>query len=169
MLDLRLTSRIWFLLGFIACMSLLGVGAILQYGLKLEPCPLCISQRLAILATGLVFLVAGIHHPKQTGITIYSVLGALMALIGAGISTRHVWLQHLPPEDVPECGPGLSYMLENFPILETVKFMLSGTGDCAKVEWTLLGFSIPEWTLLAFLSLAMLSLLQIWNGHGRVD
>lgn len=166
---LRFNSRIWFFLGFLGCISLLGVGAILQYAVKLEPCPLCISQRLAILATGMVFLIAAIHNPKQKGTTIYSILGAVMALFGASISTRHVWLQHLPPDEVPECGPGLSYMLENFPILETVKFMLSGTGDCAKVEWTLLGFSIPEWTLLAFLMLATLSLLQIWNYHGNAD
>ena len=166
---LRFNSRIWFFLGFLGCMSLLGVGAVLQYLVKLEPCPLCISQRLAILATGIVFLIAALHNPKQKGTTIYSILGAVMALFGASISTRHVWLQHLPPDEVPECGPGLSYMLENFPILETVKFMLSGTGDCAKVEWTLLGFSIPEWTLLAFLMLATLSLLQIWNYHGNTD
>jgi protein dithiol:quinone oxidoreductase len=160
---IRFNSRIWFFLGFAGCISLLAMGAYFQFVEHLNPCPLCISQRLAILATGLVFLVAGIHNPEQTGTTRYAIAGTVMALIGASISTRHVWLQHLPPDEVPECGPGLEYMLQNFPLIESVKLMLSGTGDCAKVDWTLLGFSMPTWTLVAFLMLATLSILQIWN------
>lgn len=164
MLELiRFNSRIWFFLGFLGCMSLLAMGAYFQFVQGLNPCPLCISQRLAILATGIVFLTAGLHNPKQTGTTRYAIAGVITALIGASISTRHVWLQHLPPEEVPECGPGLEYMLQNFPLFDTLKLMLSGTGDCAKVDWTLLGFSMPAWTLLAFLMLATLSVLQIWN------
>ena len=164
MLELiRFNSRIWFFLGFAGCMSLLAMGAYFQYVQGLNPCPLCISQRLAILMTGIIFLIAGIHNPQQTGTTRYAIAGAISALIGASISTRHVWIQHLPPAEAPECGPGLDYMMQNFPLLETVKFMLSGTGDCVKVDWTLLGFSMPVWTLLAFLMLATLSILQIWN------
>ena len=164
---LRFNPRIWFLLGFAACISLLGMGAYFQIVGGLEPCPLCISQRLAILSTGLVFLVAGLHNPGQAGIKRYAVLGAVTALLGASISTRHVWLQHLPPDEVPECGPGLEYMFQNFPLFDTLKLMLNGTGDCAKVDWTLLGFSMPAWTLLAFLMLAALSLLQIWNCENK--
>ena len=156
-------SRIWFFLGFLGCVFLLSMGAYFQFVGGLDPCPLCISQRIAILLTGLVFLSAAIHNPGQSGVTIYGILGAVTALCGATISTRHVWIQHLPPDKVPECGPGLEYVLQNFPLFETVKLMLSGTGDCAKVDWTLLGFSMPAWTLLAFLMLATLSLLQIWN------
>lgn len=160
---LKFNSRIWFLLGFAGCMSLLGMGAYFQLVDGLEPCPLCISQRLAILLTGLVFLIAGLHNPGQTGVKRYAVLGTVTALLGASISTRHVWLQHLPPDQVPECGPELAYMFQYFPLFDTLKLMLSGTGDCAKIDWTLLGFSMPVWTLLAFLMLAALSLLQIWN------
>ncbi len=160
---IRFNSRIWFFLGFIGCMSLLAMGAFFQFVQGLNPCPLCISQRLAILATGIGFLIAAIHNPQQKGTTRYAIAGAITALIGASISTRHVWLQHLPPEEVPECGPGLEYMLQNFPLFDTLKFMLSGTGDCAKVDWTMFGFSMPAWTLLAFLMLATLSVLQIWN------
>jgi disulfide bond formation protein DsbB len=160
---IRFNSRIWFFLGFLGCMSLLAMGAYFQFVQGLNPCPLCISQRLAILATGIVFLIAALHNPQQTGTTRYAIAGAITALIGASISTRHVWLQHLPPDEVPECGPGLDYMLQNFPLFDTLKLMLSGTGDCAKVDWTLFGFSMPEWTLLAFLMLATVSLLQIWN------
>ena len=160
---LKVNARIWFLLGSLACMVLLAIAAYFQLVDGFEPCPLCISQRLAVLLTGLVFLVAGIHNPKQTGVKRYAVLGTIAALLGASISSRHVWLQHLPPNEVPECGPGLAYMFQYFPLFDTLKLMLSGTGDCAKVDWTMLGFSMPSWTLLAFLLLATLSFLQIWN------
>lgn len=160
---LKFNSRTWFFLGFLGCVFLLAMGAYFQFVGGLDPCPLCISQRIAILLTGLVFLSAAVHNPGQSGVTAYAILGAITALCGAAISTRHVWIQHLPPDKVPECGPGLEYVLQNFPLFETVKLMLSGTGDCAKVDWTMLGFSMPAWTLLAFLMLATLSLLQIWN------
>jgi disulfide bond formation protein DsbB len=160
---LKFNSRIWFFLGFLGCVFLLAMGAYFQFVDGLDPCPLCISQRIAILLTGLVFLIAAIHNPAQAGTKAYAILGTVTALCGAAISTRHVWIQHLPADKVPECGPGLEYVMQNFPLSETVKLMLSGTGDCAKVDWTMLGFSMPAWTLLAFLMLATLSLLQIWN------
>ena len=160
---LRFNSRIWFFLGCLGCVFLLSMGAYFQFVQGLDPCPLCISQRIAILLTGVVFLTAALHNPGQTGVTAYAISGALTALCGAAISTRHVWIQHLPADKVPECGPGLDYVLQNFPLFETGKLMLSGTGDCAKVDWTMFGFSMPAWTLLAFLMLATLSVLQIWN------
>lgn len=160
---MNLKPRLCFVLGFFACIMLLLVGAYFQFVDGLEPCPLCISQRIAILATGLVFLLAALHNPGQTGLRIYAVLGVCTALAGAAISTRHLWLQSLPPEEVPECGPSLEYIYENFPLSETIRLMLNGTGDCAEVLWTFLGLSIPAWTLVAFLTLAAFSLLQFWN------
>ena len=164
MIDLiRFNPRIWFFLGSISCFSMLGIGAYLQFVEHLEPCPLCISQRIALLLVGIILLIGAIHNPAAKGVKIYSILGTLAAIGGGSISTRHIWLQHLPPNEVPECSPGLEYVLENFPLTETLKLMLSGTGECAKVDWTLLGLSIPELTLMAFIGLATLSLLQIWN------
>lgn len=164
MIDLiKLTPRLWFFLGFIACFLMLVTGAYFQFVEELEPCPLCISQRIAILVTGIIFLVAAIHNPKRCGLKTYSILATLTALIGAGISIRHVWIQNLPPDEVPECGPGLEYVFENFPLIDSIKLMLNGTGECAEVLWTFLGISIPGWTLVAFLGLAILSLLQQWN------
>jgi disulfide bond formation protein DsbB len=160
---IKFTPRIWFFLGSAGCVFLLSMGAYFQFVQGLDPCPLCISQRIAIFLTGFVFLIAGVHNPERTGINRYAIAGALTALGGASISTRHVWIQHLPPDKVPECSPALEYMLQNFPLMDTVKLMLSGTGDCAKVDWTMLGFSMPVWTLVAFLMLATLSLVQIWN------
>lgn len=147
----KISPRTGFLLGFLACGLLLAVGAYLQFVEQLEPCPLCISQRLAFIATGLIFLIAAIHN---RGIKVYSSLAAISALVGASISARHVWLQHLPPEEVPECSPGLEYVFQHFPLADTIKLMLTGTGECAKVDWTLLGLAIPFWALIAFLGLA---------------
>ncbi len=164
---LHFNSRTYFFIGFLICCSLLLIGAYLQFEKKLEPCPLCISQRIAIFATGLCFLCAAIHNPKQQSTNIYAILGAVLALCGAGVSMRHIWLQHLPPDKVPECSPGLEYIFQNFPLSNTIKLMLNGTGECAKIDWTLLGFSIPELTLAAFLALAALSIAQIWNRPKR--
>jgi protein dithiol:quinone oxidoreductase len=160
---IRFNPRIWFFLGGMSCFFMLGIGAYLQFVEHLEPCPLCISQRIALFLTGIVLLTGGIHNPAVRGIKIYSILGTIAALVGGSISTRHIWIQHLPPNEVPECSPGLEYVFENFPLTDTLKLMLSGTGECAKVDWTLLGLSIPEWTLMAFLGLATVSLLQYWN------
>jgi disulfide bond formation protein DsbB len=147
--------RYWFLLGFTGCCSLLAAGAYMQFVEELEPCPLCISQRLAILATGLVFLAAALHNEATK---IYSIAGAISALIGASISARHVWLQHLPPDQVPECSPGLEYVFKNFPLADTIKLMLTGTGECSQIEGVFLGLTIPAWTFIAFIMLAAFSL-----------
>jgi disulfide bond formation protein DsbB len=160
---IKLAPQTWFFLGFWACVLLLSAGYYFQYIEKLEPCPLCISQRIAIFLTGLSLLCGALHNPGQTGIRRYSMLGGVIALCGAAISVRHIWIQHLPPDKVPECGPGLDYVLNNFPLSETIKLMLTGTGDCAEVNWTLLGLSMPAWTLFAFLVLATISFLQYWN------
>ncbi|MGR8935091.1 MAG: disulfide bond formation protein B [Gammaproteobacteria bacterium] len=158
-----ISPRIWFAGGFAGCLSLLATGYYLQFVEGLEPCPLCISQRLAILLTGLIFLAAAVHNPQGRGRKIYALLGALAALGGAAISIRHIRIQNLPPEEVPECGPGLQYVFDNFPLSETIKLMLNGSGDCAEITWTFLGLSIPEMTLIAFLLLAAFSLVQLRN------
>lgn len=154
-----------FLAGFSFCAVLIAMALYFQYVGGLDPCPLCISQRVAVMAVGAVFLLAGVHNPGRIGQRIYAALGVLTALAGAAISARHVWLQHLPPEEVPACGPDVEYMLRNFPFAETLKFMLSGTGDCAKVDWTLLGISMPGWTLVCFLLLAGLAAFQFWRAR----
>ncbi len=166
---IKFNSRIWFFLGFMSCVFMLATGAFFQIIMDLQPCPLCISQRIAIFILGIVFLVAAIHNPSENGRKIYAVLGAVAALVGASVSARHVWIQNLPKDEVPECGPGLSYIFENFPLIETVKLMLNGTGECAEVLWTFLGLSIPAWTFVAFIALAIMSLLQIWNQSSDFD
>lgn len=166
---LKLNSQNWFFLGFWACVGLLAAGYYFQFVMKLEPCPLCISQRIAIFFTGICFLCAAIHNPGKVGTRRYAILGTAIALCGGSISLRHIWIQHLPPDKVPECGPGLDYVLKNFPLTQTIKLMLSGTGDCAKVTWMFMDLSMPTWTLIAFLMLAATSLLQYWNYQEKVQ
>lgn len=133
----------------------------LQYIVGLVVCPLCVTQRIFIIATGVISLTAALHNPARIGQVIYALLALIMAGIGAGFAGRHVWLQHLPPDEVPACGPSLEYMLETLPFAETFKILIMGDGNCAEVVWTFLGFSIPELTLGVFtaLILALLSVL----------
>jgi disulfide bond formation protein DsbB len=114
------------------------------------------------MSTGLLFLAAAVQAPGRTGSRIYAALIALAGLTGAGISSRHVWLQHLPPGQVPECGPGLDYLLEVFPLAETLKMVFTGSGECAEVSWSFLGLSMPGWALLNFLGLVTAGILLNW-------
>ncbi len=161
------SPRHCFLLGFLFCAFLLLTAIYFQFVDGLEPCPLCISQRIMVLAVAIVLLAAFLHNPGPKGVRIYATAGFLTALAGASISARHVWLQHLPADEVPACGPGLEYMFHYFPLSDTLRTMLTGTGDCAKVEWSLLGLSMPAWVLLCFLGLAVFSLAQWWNPPSR--
>jgi disulfide bond formation protein DsbB len=161
------SARTCFLLGFLFCAALLLTAIYFQFVGGLDPCPLCISQRIMVLGVALVLLAAFFHNPSAKVVRIYAVAGSLFALAGASISARHVWLQHLPVDQVPACGPGLEYMFHYFPLSDTLRAMLTGTGDCAKVDWTLFGLSMPAWLLICFLGLAAFSLAQWWNSSPR--
>lgn len=162
----KFSPRVYFLLGSLYCAALILMALYFQFVGGLDPCPLCISQRIMVVAVGLVMLAAGLHNPGRAGIRRYALLGGAVALAGGSISARHVWIQHLPAGEVPACGPGLEYMFHYFPLGDTLRAMVTGTGDCAHVDWTLLGLSMPAWVLLCFLFLAGLSLAQFWNTAG---
>ncbi len=152
-------TRLFYLTVFVGCLGLLGFGLYLEHGQGLEPCPLCVFQRIAFIAVTLIALTAAIHNPKSWLRFLYFGLTLIAAGIGAAIAGRQTWLQHLPPELVPECGPGLDYMLEVFPFAEAVKLILSGSGECAEVQWTFLSFSIAEWSLVCFSLIILASLV----------
>ena len=146
-----LARRIGNLIGFVACAGLIGAALYLQYVVGIEPCPLCVMQRLAVIATGIAFLIAAIHHPGRVGGRVYGGIIAVISLIGLTIAGRHVWLQYMPAEKRPACGPGLEYLFSAFGPFEAVGRIFRGSGECGAVDWTLLGLSIPHWTLLAFI------------------
>ncbi|ACO80861.1 disulfide bond formation protein [Azotobacter vinelandii CA] len=155
------SPRSLFLLAFLGCVALLGGALYLEHGVGLEPCPLCIVQRIFVILFGLICLVAALHGPALAGQRLYAGFALLAALGGAATAGRQVWLQNIPPEQLPSCLPSLEYMLEALPFQEIVRQVLHGTADCAEVGWTLFGMSLPEWSLLAFVAMLLFALLQL--------
>jgi disulfide bond formation protein DsbB len=119
---------------------------------------MCIFQRIAMIATGLVFLLGLLHGPRGGGRWVYAGLATVTAAIGAGIAGRQVWLQHLPPDLVPSCGPTLGYLMKMMPVSKVVAFVLKGDGSCAKIDAQWLGITLPEWTLAAFIGFVIFAL-----------
>lgn len=150
--------------GAVVCAGLMAYALYAQHQLLLEPCPLCILQRVGVIALGLLFFLAAVHDPSGAGRKAYAFLLGIAAAAGAGIAAWHVRVQHLPPDEVPSCGPGLEYMLETFPLAETLKMVFAGSGECASVDWQFLGLSMPAWVLVAFLGLGGVG---IWNNIRR--
>jgi disulfide bond formation protein DsbB len=141
----------------------MGYALFAQYGLGLTPCPLCIFQRVAVILTGVAFLAAAVHDPARTGRLIYGALIGLAALGGVGVAGRHVWLQNLPPDQVPACGPGLDFMLDTFGLGEVVGMVLSGSGECADIDWSLFGLTMPAWVLISCVGLTAWALWNNWR------
>ena len=146
---------------FVLMLVGMGVALYLQHYAHLEPCPLCVFQRVSLMSMGIVALIAFIHNPAALGRRIYAGLSLVGALAGVGVAGRHVWLQHLPADEVPSCGPGLDYWMDTFPFQEVVQKVLLGSGECAKVDWMMFGLSLPEWTLMMFVGLTSVVVWQL--------
>lgn len=162
----RSFTRIGFVLGAVFCALLLGYGFYLQYHDGQNPCPLCLVQRGFYFGLLFVFLVAAIHGPRKAGSVVYGLIGLLLAAGGGATAGRQVWLQHLPADKVPKCGPDLYFMLDNFPLSKTITNLLRGSGECAEVTWRFLGLSIAEWSLVWFVLFGALSLWAMFR-RGR--
>ena len=160
MINLK-SNRLFYAAVLLIAVSLLGFGYYLQFVEGLEPCPLCIFQRVAFIAIILIALIGTLHGPQKLWKYVYSGLMLVASITGASIAGRQVWLQHLPADKVPECGPGLDFMLEVFPLGETIKMVFTGSGECATVDWTFLGLSIAEWSLVWFIVFAVASVLHL--------
>jgi len=147
--------RIQFLLGALACAALMGYALYAQYVLHLEPCPLCIFQRVAVIALGVVFLLGALVGPKSSGgQRAWSLLAVLMALAGIAVAGRHLWIQSLPADQVPECGPPLPYMLHMMSFSKVLAKVFTGSGECAQINWRFLGLAMPGWVMIGFIVLA---------------
>lgn len=153
------SPRFGFVLGFVVCAALLGFGYYLQYVEMQEPCPLCMLQRFAYMAVGVICLIGVIHGPARTGTMVYSALVFMCAALGAAVAARQVWLQHLPKHLVPECGPGFDYMIRKFPLGDALARIFRGSGECAETGWTFLGLSIAGWSLLWLVTLCALAIV----------
>lgn len=152
MLNKFLSGRSGYLLGFFKCFALVGLALWIQTRYNLEPCPLCISQRIVFMALGVLFLIAALipNFPR-----LFAGLQVLSALGGAGVAIRHWWIQAHRESMVADCGVGFDYMFENFPLQKALTLVFRGTGDCAAIDWTFLGLTIPQLSLIAFIGFAV--------------
>ncbi len=149
---------------FIVCAGMLAFAVFYLEGvLGLEACPLCMSQRVFFAACGVFGLLAFLHNPGLLGLRIYALLIALSGALGAALAGRHLWLQSLPPELAPACGPSLAYMLEAFPLSEALQLMLMGDGNCSETVWRFLGISIPGWSMIAFIAIILFALASLFQ------
>ena len=155
----NISNRWLYLAGVAVTGGLLGAALYLQHMLRQDPCPLCMVQRFIFIAMLVLFAIAMLHNPKRTGVKIYTALIGLFALSGVGVASRHIWIQHLPKDEVPACGPGLNYMLENFPMSEVLQELMHGSGECAAKGWTFLTLGIPEWSLIWYVLLGAWAVL----------
>jgi disulfide bond formation protein DsbB len=159
--------RLGYLAGFGVCAALIGFALYLQYVKGEDPCPLCMVQRIAFIALGALFLVAALHGPGRAAAAVYGLLLFMVAAAGAAVAGRHVWLQSLPKHMVPECGPGLDYILERFPLAKAFELILRGSGECAEKGWTFLGLTIAGWALVWFVLLGLLTVGLAWARLAR--
>jgi disulfide bond formation protein DsbB len=162
-----MTTRVGYALGFMICAGLLAFALYLQYYEQQDPCPLCILQRVAFIAMIAVFAVGALHGPQRRGAVVYSTLLFLIAAIGAAVAGRQVWLQHLPPNQVPACGPGLGYMLEQFPLGQALQKIFAGSGECAEAGWRFLGLTIAGWSLVWLVVLALFCVFIALRARSR--
>lgn len=128
-----------------------------QHVLALTPCPLCIFQRVAVIAVGVLFLLAALHNPGVLGARIYGTSILIVAAAGVGIAGRHVWIQAQPPGTVAACGADLDFLMDIMPLTEVITKVLTGSGECGKVDWQFLGLSMPWWVLI------WLVVLGVWG------
>jgi protein dithiol:quinone oxidoreductase len=157
--------RAQFAFGALACFALLAYALYVQFQLFIDPCPLCVLQRVAFIALGIVFAIGALHGPTSArGRRIYGVLASIPAMVGVGIAGWHVWLQMQPPQAMASCGMGWEGMVQTLPLHQAVMRAFTGTGDCAEVDWVFLGLSMPTWTLFWFVGLAFGAL---WAGLRR--
>jgi disulfide bond formation protein DsbB len=151
-------------LGAAACVALLGYAYFSQHHFGIEPCPLCIFQRVTVAALGAIFLIAAIHHARSWGRYVYATLTGAAALATIGLATRHLYIQSLPPGSVPSCGAPLEVMLQYSPLADVVRKVLKGGGECSDINWTFLGLSMPGWVLICAL---LLGIAGVWANTRR--
>lgn len=160
------SRRLVNLAGFALCAALIGYALYSQAYLGLEPCPLCIFQRIGIALLGVAFLAAALHDPRGWGRYLYAAAIALTALATLLVAARHVYVQSLPPGSLPSCGAPLTVLLQFTPVWEVVRKVLTGSGECSEVNWRFLGLAMPAWVLLWALALGTAGVIANLQGAG---
>ena len=134
--------------------------AYFENSLNLEPCYLCMIQRGIIIVIGMICVLAAMHNPRQFGQRVYASLSIAMVIIGIYFSGKQLWLQSLPESQVPSCGIPVEQLFDNFSITEAVTMLLIGDGNCAEVQWQLMGFSMPAWVMVCFVGFGVIGAVQ---------
>ena len=161
-----LTYRALNLSGALGCAGALIIAVVyFQQHLGLEPCYLCITQRVFVAMVGVIFLMAALHNPLGRGRKIYSGLAIAASIGGAFFSIKQLWLQSLPEDSIPACGPPVDYLMDVFPASEVITMLIRGDGNCAKVQWELFSMSMPGWVLVVFVILSGIGLIQLFRKH----
>jgi disulfide bond formation protein DsbB len=159
-----MSTRAINLLGFLCCATLMAYAYYAEHVLHLEPCPLCMLQRIGIVSMGAIFLIASAHNPRSWAKQLYGAMLVLLALATIGVAARHLYVQSLPPGTLPACGAPLEVMLRFAPWREVLAKVLTGSGECSKVDWRLLGLAMPAWVLMAA---AGLGAIAVWANLKR--
>ena len=157
-------AKRWYWLGLISSSALIAVAYFyfqLQKGL--DPCPLCMFQRACLVGVGIMCLLGILIKPKKIASKLIAFTISVFSLLGLAIAGRQVWLQYLPADQVPECGPGLEFMMETFPLTEMIQSVFQGSGECAEVQWQFLSFSMPEWMVLVLFVMTVISLRLLFS------
>lgn len=162
---LGVSFRIWALAGVILSLVVMALVLYFEHGMGMQPCPLCVLQRMCLIAAGIVALLAMIHNPATWGRRLYALIAMIPTIAGIGVAGRHVWLQNLPKDRVPECGPGYDFIMEAFPILDAMKIIFNGSGECAETNWQFLGLSMPGWALAVFAGMLLIQLYLLIAGR----
>lgn len=162
---MKIHSRSFYAVLFAFTAAVLLFSLFLQYGFGLMPCPLCLIARFLVLLLVILFAIAFVHNPNKRGQLGYILVSFVLAVLGILVTARHIWMMQLPPALVPACTPGLDYLLETLPILEAFLVILNGSGECAQTEGAFLGISLPAWTLMTFVALAIGILFPLFKNH----
>lgn len=155
------------ILGLLVCVGLLAYAFYMEHVLLLEPCPLCWLQRFVFMGFAVVFLVCALQNPRGWGRYAYVLVFGLLTILGVGLAGRHLWLQSLPVEAQPECGLGITYMLDVKPLAEVIAWAARGTGECAEIQWSFAGVSIPGWTFIAYVVLGISIIVSLVRNPGQ--
>ena len=160
------SGKTGYLIGFVASFGIVILALVIQTVYKLEPCPLCITQRMFFMGLGLLFLIGAFIKPASLLQKIFTGLQVLAALGGAGWAMRHWYLQAHKESIIADCGVGFDYMFENFPLKKMFTLIFRGTGDCAAIDWTFLGLTLPQLGLMSFVGLGIYA---VWLGFKKVQ
>lgn len=155
---LPISNRIISLSVFLSCVALLASAYVFEYVYYMDPCPLCIMQRIAVLLVGLAGFTGFLLASNTVARTVTSGFMLLASVLGLAVAGRHVWIQSLPADQVPTCGPSLEYMVDTLPWAEVLSVMLRGNGNCADSHWSFIGLSMPQWVLVWFVGFAIVGI-----------